>query len=241
MLDRKIRLVPRQLRRHAHLLQPRLALLPAEMLHEISARAERVGRAFQQIAPAIAVEIDAVIEIMRRQKLHLPELAGERPDHLLGRQVAALDDFQRRDQLRTEQMRPAAIERQRRQRAQRGQVSNIAAEIGLQPPERDDRRRRHAILVLDALEGGGELLDALGALVEAIFRDHAVGEFQKRLREHALAAVLRDDVDVVGEIRRGGRERVLRNAGGDGFAAELREPGIEISWIAAGLRQCRQR
>jgi hypothetical protein len=174
---------------------------------------------------------------MRGQKLQLPELVGEQPDHLLGRQVAALDDFQRRDQLRAKQLRPAAIERQRGERAQRRQVSDIAAEIGLQPPERDDRRRRHAILIFDALEGGGELLDALGAGVEAIFGDHAVGEFQERLREYALAAVLRDDVDVVAQIRRGGCERILRNAGSGGFAAELREPGLEIGRVAAGLRE----
>ena len=62
-----------------------------------------------QVAPPVAVVVDAVVDIVRGQELELPKLARERADHLVGREVAALDDLQRGDELLAEQVRPAAV------------------------------------------------------------------------------------------------------------------------------------
>ena len=67
MLDGEVGLLPRQLLRHAHFLQPGLAALPAEADQEIGGGGERVGNAVDQIAAAVAVEIDGVLEIVGRR------------------------------------------------------------------------------------------------------------------------------------------------------------------------------
>ena len=60
-------------------------------------------------------------------------------------------------------------------------------------PERDDHRRRHAELLLDAREGRRIRLDQGLAALDAVGGGHAAGEFQKGLGENALAAVDIDD------------------------------------------------
>src|SRR5258707_9443613 len=105
----------------------------------------------QEVAPSVAVEVDGVVEIMCGEKLELPKLAGERADHLLRRQVAALDDLERGKELLAEQVGPAAIVSQRGDRFDGWQIAHEAAEVGLQRPERRDHRPGHAELLLDLL------------------------------------------------------------------------------------------
>ena len=57
----------------------------------------------------MAAIIHRIGEIVRRQELRLAELAGPGADHLLGRQVAAVDDFQRGDGFAYEALRTPAI------------------------------------------------------------------------------------------------------------------------------------
>ena len=74
---------------------PALAALPAVALQIVGGGGEHVGHAVHQIAPAVAVEIDRVFVIGRRQELRLPEIAGPVAAHFGRRQVAAIDDAQR--------------------------------------------------------------------------------------------------------------------------------------------------
>ena len=221
--------------RHAHFLQPGLAAPPFQAGGDVvRGRADHVGRAAQQIAAAVAVVIDRIVEIMRRQKLRLAEFAGPGADHFVGRQIAAVDDLQRGDGLVREHLRAAAIIGQRHQRAQRRQIAHVGAEIAFQSPERGDHRRRHAIFLFGARERRRIGLDRGLALLHPVGRGHAAGEFGEHLPEHALAAVAVDDALVVDEIRRGFRDRALRHAGGDGLLLQVGEEAVERHAVVAG-------
>src|SRR5207244_2941798 len=59
MLDREVGLLPLEIGRNVHLLQPRLAAPPAQMDQVFSGRADDVGHALDQVAAAVAVVIDS--------------------------------------------------------------------------------------------------------------------------------------------------------------------------------------
>jgi hypothetical protein len=149
---------------------------------------------------------------VRRQELRLAEFARPGADHLGRREIAALDDLQRRDGLVLEHLGAAAVIGQRHQRGQRRQIAHVGAEVALQSPERGDHRRRHAVFLLGARKRGGVGLDALLALLHAVGRRHAARELGEDLAEHALAAVAVDDALVVDEVGRRRRQGPLRHA-----------------------------
>ena len=60
-------------------------------------------------------------------------------------------------------------------------------------PERDDDRRRHAVLLLDAGKYRGVGFDQRLAVLNAVGGGHAAGEFQEGLGEDPLAAIDIDD------------------------------------------------
>ena len=68
-----------------------------------------------QVDHAVAIAVDAFFQIVAGQHLRLADLAG--PGALdVGRQDAEVDQRQQRHRLRAEQLRPAAVMRQRGQR-----------------------------------------------------------------------------------------------------------------------------
>ena len=171
---------------------------------------------------------------MRRQELGLAELAGPGADHLGGREVATVDDFQRGNGLVLEALAAAAIIGQRHQRGQHRQVAHIGAEIALQAPERRDDRRRHAIVLLSAGECRRMHLDMLLAVLHPVDRRHAAGEFGEQLAEYALAAVAVDDALVVGEVGRCCGDGALRHAFGHGALLQLGEKAVEALAVMTG-------
>ena len=191
-----------QILRHPDFLQPGFAAPPFQAIGDVvRGRADHVGRAAQHVAMAVAVIVDRVVEIMRRQELRLPEFAGPRSDHLGRRKVAAVDDLQGGDGFLLEHLGAAAVIGQRHQRGQRRQFAHVGAEIAFQSPERGDDRRRHAIFLLGARERRGMGFDFGLALLHPVHRRHPRGELGKHLPEHALAAIAVDDALVVDEVR----------------------------------------
>ena len=234
-LDGEVGLVPREIRGRAHLFQPRLAAPPFQPGCDIiRGRADHIGRTAQHVAAAVAVIVDGVGEVMRRQELRLAELAGPRADHLARRQVAAIDDLQRGDGLVLETLAAAAVIGERHQRRQHRQVAHVGAEVALQSPERGDHGGRHAIFLLGARERRLILLDVRLAALHAVGRRHAPRELGKDLSEHALAAVAVDDALVVGEVGRGFRYRALRDALRDRLLLEIGEEALETRAVVAG-------
>jgi hypothetical protein len=186
-----------------------------------------------QVAPAIAVEVDRVFEIGRRQELGLAEIAGPVAEHLGRPKVAALDDAKRIRQLRLEHLGAAAIECQRCDRADHLFLAEVDAEVGLEAPDRNDDRARHAELRFDLAQRRAQRLHVTQALGHAFTVDHAAGEFLEGLLEHALALVggehrwiERDPVERA--------QAALRHALGGGVSLELRDEGIEAARCIAG-------
>lgn len=80
----------------------RRAALPAVAVQEVRGRGEHVRSTMPQVDMAVAIEINAVLDVARRQKLRLPDLPRIGADQVAERQVAALHDLQRRDQFALE-------------------------------------------------------------------------------------------------------------------------------------------
>ena len=121
-----------------------------------------------QIGVAVAVVVDGEAEVGRRQELGLAQLAGVGAAHLAEREVAALQEAQRREQLALEQLGATAVVRHGREHAEGRELAQVArAEIGLQSPDRDDHGRRHAVLPLDARQQAGVPLQHLLAARDA--------------------------------------------------------------------------
>ena len=233
MPDGEVRLVPRQVGRHPHLLQPRLAPPPAQMHQEIGRGSDHIGHAGDQVAAAVAVIVHRVVEVVRRQELRLPQLAGPRADHLLGREVAAVDDTQRVQQLGTELLAAAAVVGQRRERAQDGELAHAGAVVALQRPQPGDDGARHAVVLLDLGEQLAVLLEARQAALDAVVGDELVGERQEALGEEALLAIARDHARVQRDAVESRGHRRARYALRRGLFAEAVEPDAEIAGVAA--------
>jgi hypothetical protein len=105
---------------------------------------------------AIAVEIDAVLEVVARRELRRPELSGPVADHLIRPQIAALDDAQRAHELVAEKVRPPAVVGQGRDRSDDVVgAALVGAVVAFEAPQRDHHGRRYAGPLLDARQQRG--------------------------------------------------------------------------------------
>src|ERR1700722_1265152 len=81
---------------------PVLALLPAVALEEIGGGRENVGRAAQEVAATIGVEIDREFDVVRRHELGLADFTSPGAAHFGRTQIAAVDDPERIQQFAAE-------------------------------------------------------------------------------------------------------------------------------------------
>jgi hypothetical protein len=128
--------------------------------------------------------------------------------------------------------------RERRQCADHGHLADVAlAEIGFQPPDRDDDFRWHAELLLDAPEQRAVTLQHLPAHVDAAGpdpgRDILLESFPERA---ALAAVEGEHRGILGDAGKGLVDHRLRNASGLRFRRHALHEGVEVA--AAAGREC---
>ena len=187
---------------------------------------------------AVAVVIDRIFQIGRGQELGLADSPAQAPCMSARRHVAAIDDLQRRDQFAAEFVRPAAIVSERRQRPDGRKLSRIGAEVGFQPPDRDDDRARHAVLLFDAAESRAVLRRSCGARQPR--RHHPAGKLLEALPEHALGMIACDDGRIVGDGRQRRLDSPLRDAGTGGFLLDALQPGAEIAAAGGALGRSRQ-
>ena len=192
MLDLEVCLLPRHVARHGDFLQPRLAALPADALEVIGGGSERVGRALDQIAAAVAVEVDAVFDVIGRRELHAAELAGPVAVHFVEPLIAALDDAQRIHQFGTEMIAAPAVISKRRQRRQNLELAEQRAVIAFQAPDGGDDLRRHAIGLLDATKQRLMFFHLGDAVRDAGAGEQALGEIEESSLEDALAGIAFD-------------------------------------------------
>src|SRR5208282_1878142 len=209
-------------------LAPGLAALPAVAFEVIGGGGEHVGHTVNEIAAAVAVVIDGVLEIGRRQELGLADLAGPGAAHVAGAYVAAVDDAQRIQELGPEFVRAAAIVGQRRQRANGRESARVGAEVGFEAPDGDDDRAGHSVLLLDAAEDRAVLLEKPRAARQPR-RHHAAGKLLKALAKDSLRVVARDDAGVVGHAAQRGLDRVLGDVLRGRLFLDPFKPGAEIA------------
>jgi hypothetical protein len=189
---------------------------------------------------AVAVVVDGMRHVFRRHELRLTKLAGPGADHLLGPEVAPLDDPEGVEQMGPEHVRAAAVIGERGNRLDRVVFTLACTEVALETPERGDHRRRHPEFLLLAIEQGPVLLDLGHAACEPPARQHLAGHLQEGLREEALATVDVDDALVEHQVGRGGLQGARRDALRQRLALEVGEPAAEVGGIAAvGLSQGR--
>src|SRR5262249_23592747 len=154
-------------------------------------------------------------------------------DHLVGAQIAALDQAQRVEQMSAEHLRAAAIVGEGGQRFDGLVLALPSAEVAFQSPERRNDGSRHAEVLLLASKRRLMLLYVRRAAGQTPAREHLVGDFEEVLGEEALPTVDIDDALIEHEVRRGRSEGRLRNALGRRFLFEIGEPRLEGAGVAA--------
>src|SRR5581483_9671574 len=75
------------------------ARLPMCVLEIVAGRAHDVGYVVPDVALAVAVEVDGIVDHVGRHELRLPHGAGPGADHLLAREMVLLHEAHRDDEL----------------------------------------------------------------------------------------------------------------------------------------------
>ena len=173
---------------NARLMAPVPAGLPAVLFEIVGDRGQRIGHRFPDVAPPVAIEIDRIYEIFRRQELRLAERPGNRAFHLGQGDMVTLQDLQRGDQLGIEQVAAAARIGLGRQRPDRRFRDRGASESRFPAPDRHDDLLRYAVALLDLVEHGGPLLHLRAAdrnqRRDVVFRQIAPRRGEFRLPVH---------------------------------------------------------
>src|SRR5207247_6240711 len=95
-------------------------------------------------------------------------------------------------ELRAEERRPAPVPRERREGLEDGDVAAGLAEARLEPPDRDDDRRRHAVGVADTVQQLAMLFGELARTTNSLGRHAALQILLERERHLRLAAIALD-------------------------------------------------
>src|SRR5690348_17124076 len=126
--------------------------------------------------------------------------------------------------------------RERRQGADHRQLTHVAlAEIGLEPPDRDQDLPRHAVFLLDARQQRGVTLQHRACAIDANRTDAGCDILLEGLVEGvALAAVEGEHAPIRGDAGKRLRDDGLRNAGGLRIGRDVRNEGVEVAAAAGG-------
>jgi len=145
----------------------------------------------------VAVAIRAVFEDVAGQHLHHADLARPGTGGARRVEIAAAEQFHRRQHLRSEQAGPAAIMRQRHQRVAGVVIALEAAVIRLEGPERQQDAARHADLGLDPVEDAGLRLGLPAAVDQPVLADQGARELDEILLEKPLRPVGADHLGIL--------------------------------------------
>jgi hypothetical protein len=115
-----------EIRRQDDFVAPPLAAGPSVRLQIVRRRGDHVGDGIDNIAPPVAIEVDCVALQRARHELRRAEGAGPGANQALGLEVAALQDFERREKLFAKEIAAAADTGERRRGADHGIASSSA-------------------------------------------------------------------------------------------------------------------
>ncbi len=116
----------------AHFFQPRLAAFPAQLGNHATGGHHGIGNTVLQIDLAVAVAIHTTFQIILRQKLHHADFASPCAG---GRRIddALIEQLEKGDELRAEEIRAAAVIGKGDERIQRVEIALNGAVVRLQP------------------------------------------------------------------------------------------------------------
>ncbi len=154
----------------------------------------------------------------RRHELRLPHRASPRSEHGVAADMALLQDQERSDQLIAKERRAPARLRQRGERADDIPAVTAAAEVGLNPPDRQNEPAIDAVALLDSVKGGGMLRSLAHARLDARLGGEAGNIGTDRLAEFRLPLSDRHDA----RIGRDAREGHVEGRPGHPFGAGVR-------------------
>src|SRR5437879_1030389 len=120
-----------------HLIGPAHTGLPALVDELLRGRGQRIRHRMPDVDPAVAVEIDAVLVILRRQELRVPGGAGPGRAKIIARHRALTENLQRENELTPVLVLAAADIGLRRYHAQRVVRQPVAAIVRLAAPDRE--------------------------------------------------------------------------------------------------------
>ena len=207
---------------------PGLARDPVRLPQISGGRTERIGDRVPDIAAPIAIEIDRVGGIGRRNELGVPHGAGPRPVEMSRVRIALLQDLQGRDDLSTGEFRLHPRTGQGHERLDHLLVALVGAVVGFHAPDGQNDVLVDTVLGLDLIEQLAILNELLLAHGEALGRNGTVHILAHRLLVFRLVARGLDDFLVVRDP--GGRllERIPTDAGTFGGGPEALHAGLKL-------------
>jgi hypothetical protein len=180
----------------------------------------------------VAVPVDAIADDVFGQHLDHPDLARPRPRGRPRIDVAAAVEFQRREDLRLEEVRPPAVVTQRHERVHRVEVALHRPVVRLERPEGEEDAGAHPVVALHPVEDRSVALGVPPAVVDPVLADQPPGEVGERPLEDALRAVGADHGRVLPHARKElPRQRRIK-APLHRLALHRRDEGAEVA--AAG-------
>ncbi len=138
--------------------------------------------------------------------------------------VAAIEDFQRVEQLPAEERGPARVPRQRRERRHGRAHAVEAAEVRFETPDRDDERRRDVVRRRDLVEQIAVLGQHLAPRGDGFCGDSLIEILLERLDDLGLRPVALDDEGArFVDAGEGAVDDFGADASGKGFGLDARE------------------
>ena len=214
--------------RHRDLVAPADAALPAVLLQIVGGGEDQVGRVVDHVAAAVAVAVDRVALERGRHELGRAERAGPGAAHLLGAQIAAIEDFQRGQELVAEIGLPAADAGQRRGGIQHVAIAHLGRVVGFDAPDRRDDVAVDPERFFGGVELRLVLRQDLAALGEPVVVHQDVEIVPDRLGEFRLRIHQVHDPQIGRESAVKRRKLWLRDAAARGLRPQRGDASVEI-------------
>src|SRR5262249_8190477 len=189
-------------RRGDDLVAPGLAGDPAVHAQIVRGRGDHVGNGIDDVAPAIAVEVDRVALERRGHELRRSGRARPGAFEAVPPDVAAMDNLEGGEEFLPEIVLAPADARERRGRLQHGTLADRAAEIRFDTPDRRDDVTIDPVGLLDRREGRLIFRQDLLSGGDARVADQEIEIVPQRLGELRLRIEKIHDVQIWFEIRR---------------------------------------
>jgi hypothetical protein len=185
----------------------------------------------------VAVAVDAVVDDVFGKHLHHADFPGPGALRVHRVEIAMLEQGQRGEDLRPEDMRTAAVMGQRHQRVERVVIALERAEIRLESPEGQEDAARHAEAALDLVEDGAPAFCVAAPVVDPVLGNQAAGELGEGHGEDALPPIRIDGALGVAGMHEEGVDGRLRMAAHLRFGPQVLH---ELAEIAAALLRLRR-